>query len=109
MVNLSELFLPGLITPANNNAAKTGLLYILLAYIDHYSSLLWSSGCDLSHGDTVRLIDGPINSAGRIEYCDNDQWHAICDMQWGDSEAQVVCTELGFPSASTKLLLASTV
>jgi len=67
------------------------------------------SGCDPSNGDTVRLVDGPVNSAGRIEYCDNLQWHTICDLEWDDPEARVVCTELGFPSASKELLLASTV
>ena len=33
---------------------------------------------------------------GRIEICYSGQWKTICDDNWENSNAEVVCTQLGY-------------
>ena len=59
--------------------------------------LLLDSGC--SHGD-IRLInqnDDPL--VGRVEVCYEGIWGTVCQQDWGNSDAAVVCRQLGYPSA----------
>ena len=59
--------------------------------------------CD--NGD-VRLVNGRLDSEGRVEVCYNNHWGTVCHDGWGDEEAIVVCRELGYPveGQSNKLL-----
>ena len=43
----------------------------------------------------VRLGDGNTLS-GRVEVCVNGSWSTVCDHQWTDTEAAVVCSQLGY-------------
>ena len=49
-------------------------------------------GC--TTGD-IRLVDGSTPLEGRVEVCMNNQWGIVCHSGWGQSDAQVVCTQLG--------------
>ena len=45
---------------------------------------------------TLRLVDGPDSSSGRVEIFREGQWGTICDDYWEKEEANVVCRQLGF-------------
>ena len=50
-------------------------------------------GC---HEADIRLAEGRTALEGRVEVCQNNMWNTVCDNQWGNDDARVVCTQLGF-------------
>jgi hypothetical protein len=56
--------------------------------------MFYISACN-TEGD-IRLADGQNQFEGRVEVCQGGQWRTVCDKDWDDSEAEVVCRQLGF-------------
>ena len=44
----------------------------------------------------MRLQDGESPLVGRVEICMSGVWGSICDNLWDDTDAAVVCRQLGF-------------
>ena len=34
-------------------------------------------------------------TAGRVEYCIGGRWGTVCNYEWGEPDATVVCRQLG--------------
>ena len=44
----------------------------------------------------VRLVDGVSMYEGRVEVCASGEWGTICNHNWDNQEALVICRQLGF-------------
>ena len=57
--------------------------------------LLVILGC---YDGTVRLVSGLTELNGTVEVCINKLWGLIGDGGWDDTDAVVVCRQLGLPT-----------
>lgn len=60
-------------------------------------------GFNCNEGD-VRLVDGRFPWEGRVEICLNEHYGTVCDDNWGNDDATVVCRQLGYNDGEGKQL-----
>ena len=46
--------------------------------------------------DMIRLADGGVPNAGRLEIYHDNRWGTVCHDEFGDEDGTVVCQQLGY-------------
>ena len=61
----------------------------------YYISEPESANFSLCEDGAVRLVGGSNPLEGRVELCINNAWGTVCDDQFSEDDAEVICSQIG--------------
>ena len=85
-----------LITLPYDATVRWNYYFTIIIIISNLSVILAPVNCDEG---AIRLADGDIQQQGRVEICIDGIWSTICATNWDNSNAFVVCKQLGFAAS----------
>ena len=68
--------------------------------------VLFSAAC---RSGSVQLVGGSSRNEGRVEVCIRRAWGTICDDSWSNTDAGVVCRQLGYQSGTKNVVTSRTI
>jgi hypothetical protein len=75
----------------------------LYLHVDLNSQVVYNTGLIVNkycyiikEGVQVRLVGGAHSTEGRVEVFHGGQWGSVCDSDWDDSDATVICRMLAY-------------
>ena len=97
VVTVVFYFLPFIFSVLNEDKAKLCCRVYTCATKSNNTITFFPTAAQPCTNGTVRLVDGPVESAGRVEICIHGVWGRVCGgNQFGLYHSRVVCRQLGY-------------
>jgi deleted-in-malignant-brain-tumors protein 1 len=76
-------------------------------YIIDYDSFIAPNTTDNCVNGDIRLVNGQSSYEGLVEICSDGSWGYICPRYWDNTDAKVVCRQLGYTDIGAVTFISS--